>query len=458
MRPQGNHPYGYTSFEYTLPATLLLAAPKPNLLAVRVNNTGRNSRWYSGSGIFRHTYLTLSPLVRFALWGLSVSTPSVQLEPACAPVPCASRATVQAECTLVNTGSNAITARVRVDLLSTAAAHTAAADSVNDPPAVDDPPTAFAYLNVSIGANATATAAVNISLRSPQLWSPDTPYLYRAVATIIDPSVDPVIATVEASKGSRAGEASRGPLASRGPAEEKQAEGVGQVEGVGQTEPSQQPRHHPAPHQHEHYELPPGPHTTSTTFGVRQISFDSVSGFLINGRATKLYGGCLHHDNGPLGAAAIDRAEERRVQILKAQGYNAIRTSHNPVSPAFLDACDREGMLVMDEAFDCWERGKNTDDYHLWFDGWWRRDVASMMLRDRNHPSIILWSIGNEIPMRDSPAGYNLSAALAAYVRHLDGGSRGVSTGRAITSAVPFVSDRDDKFMAPLDVAVRATA
>jgi beta-galactosidase len=98
--------------------------------------------------------------------------------------------------------------------------------------------------------------------------------------------------------------------------------------------------------------------SASSTFGVRHISFDVKTGFLLNGKPTKFYGGCLHHDNGPLGSKAISRAEERRVQILKKNGYNAIRASHNPVSPAFLDACDREGILVMDEAFDCWAQGK----------------------------------------------------------------------------------------------------
>ena len=113
----------------------------------------------------------------------------------------------------------------------------------------------------------------------------------------------------------------------------------------------------------------------------------------------------MHHDNGPLGAATIDRAEARRVELLKANGYNAIRTSHNPVSPAFLAACDRLGMLVMDEAFDCWSGGKNPQDYHLYFDEWWQRDMEAMVLRDRNHPSVIIWSIGNEIPVRETPSG-----------------------------------------------------
>ncbi len=137
---------------------------------------------------------------------------------------------------------------------------------------------------------------------------------------------------------------------------------------------------------------------STTTFGIREIKFSVENGFTLNGVPVKLRGGCLHHDNGPLGSEAIDRAEERRVELMKASGYNAIRTSHNPPSTAFLDACDRLGMLVLDEAFDCWEAGKNPDDYSKYFDDWWQRDLDSMILRDRNHPCVILWSIGNEIP------------------------------------------------------------
>lgn len=161
-----------------------------------------------------------------------------------------------------------------------------------------------------------------------------------------------------------------------------------------------------------------------------------------------MYGGCVHHDNGPLGSRTLDRAEWRRVASLKRNGYNAIRTSHNPVSPAFIDACDRLGMLVMEEAFDCWEEGKNTDDYHVVFDAWWQRDMTSMVLRDQNRPSIVMWSIGNEIPMRRTPAGVNLSHVLTDYVHQLDPGS-----GRAVTSAYPMVGNDADAFLAPLDVA-----
>ena len=186
-----------------------------------------------------------------------------------------------------------------------------------------------------------------------------------------------------------------------------------------------------------------------TPFGIRSLGWSAEKGFLLNGKPVKMVGGCVHHDNGVLGAAAFDRAEERRVELLKAAGFNAIRTAHNPPSPAFLAACDRLGMLVMDEAFDCWERAKKPYDYHLYFKDWWQRDIDAMVLRDRNHPSVVMWSIGNEIPERGVEAGARTARMLADYVRKLD-------TSRPVTSAVnnpqtPW--EAMDNFFAALDVA-----
>jgi beta-galactosidase len=140
----------------------------------------------------------------------------------------------------------------------------------------------------------------------------------------------------------------------------------------------------------------------------------------LNGQTIKLYGGCIHHDNGCIGAAAIDRAEERKVALLKAAGFNALRTSHNPPSPALLDACDRLGVLVIDEAFDGWREAKNANDYTRFFDAWWRRDLESMVLRDRNHPSVIIWSVGNEILERKSPGAIKTASELVAAVHQYD--------------------------------------
>ena len=159
----------------------------------------------------------------------------------------------------------------------------------------------------------------------------------------------------------------------------------------------------------------------STTFGIRSLTADPVRGLRINGEPVLLRGACVHHDNGPLGAATIDRAEERRVELLKAAGFNAIRSAHNPLSKPMLAACDRAGLLVMDEAFDMWEEPKSEDDYALRFSDWWEADIEAMVRKDVNHPSVILYSIGNEIPEVGRPHGARLGRALAEKVRSLDG-------------------------------------
>ncbi|NDV81756.1 glycoside hydrolase family 2 TIM barrel-domain containing protein [Bacteroides sp. 51] len=167
----------------------------------------------------------------------------------------------------------------------------------------------------------------------------------------------------------------------------------------------------------------------SVPFGIREISFSAQEGFLLNGQPLKLKGGCVHHDNGLLGAVAIDRAEERKVELLKANGFNAVRTAHNPPSEKFLEACDRLGLLVIDEAFDQWQKQKTPQDYHRFFDEWHERDLASMVLRDRNHPSVIMWSIGNEIQERSDSSGVEIAQRLKTIVRKYD-------NTRPVTAAV----------------------
>jgi beta-galactosidase len=149
-----------------------------------------------------------------------------------------------------------------------------------------------------------------------------------------------------------------------------------------------------------------------TTCGIRSIKFTAENGFQLNGKTVKINGGCVHHDNGCLGAAAFDQAEVRRVELLKSAGFNAIRTSHNPPSEAFLDACDRLGMMVIDEAFDGWKESKTPFDYSIYFNEWWQHDLEAMVLRDRNHPSIIIWSIGNEIIERKKPEAVETAKML----------------------------------------------
>ena len=157
----------------------------------------------------------------------------------------------------------------------------------------------------------------------------------------------------------------------------------------------------------------------TTTFGIRSVEFRPGRGLFINGKSVKLKGVNLHHDNGILGAEAHPRAEERRVLLMKEMGANAIRTAHNPPSSAFLDACDRHGMLVIDEAFDEWTRGKRGG-YSNVFEKYWRKDMESMILRDRNHPSVIMWSMGNECPDQGFPSGVQTVKMLAAFTRELD--------------------------------------
>ncbi len=158
----------------------------------------------------------------------------------------------------------------------------------------------------------------------------------------------------------------------------------------------------------------------STSFGVRTIAFDRAKGFILNGRSLKLHGVCMHHDLGALGAAVNRRATERQLQILKEAGVNAVRTSHNPPSPELLEYCDRLGLLVMDEAFDMWRIPKVPNGYSKYYDQWSERDLRDMVRRDRNHPSIILWSIGNEIPEQKQADGWKEAKRLSDFVHEED--------------------------------------
>ena len=174
-----------------------------------------------------------------------------------------------------------------------------------------------------------------------------------------------------------------------------------------------------------------------TLFGIRRYEADAERGLRLNGKPLKLKGGCIHHDHAFLGSAAYPRAEERKIQILKAAGYNAVRISHYPPSLAMLEVCDREGMILLDEAFDCWRTGKVAMDYHLYFEDWWERDVTCMVLRDRNHPCVFSYSIGNEIWERDgSGDGYAWAHRIADKIRSLD-------STRFVTSALNGIFDAD---------------
>lgn len=345
----GTHPYGYTSFWYDVTDKVKFGAR--NVLAVQVRNEGQNSRWYSGSGIYRHVWLTVQAPVHVATWGTFVTTPEVS----------ATAAQVKAQTQVLNHTPLAAQLTLRTRLLSPAGKEVDRTESKQE-----------------VAAGKAATIQQTLSVKAPARWSVAEPALYTAVTEVY---------------------------------QDRQL--VDQVE---------------------------------TPFGIHTISVDAARGFQLNGQTLKLKGGCIHHDNGPLGAKAYDRAEERKIELLKASGYNAIRCSHNPPSPALLAACDRLGMLVIDEAFDTWREGKNAYDYHLYFDKWWQQDVASMVLRDRNHPSIVFWSIGNEIPERGTPAGVKTAQQLVDHIRTLD-------TSRPITAGVNGLAPDKDPYFGVLNVA-----
>jgi beta-galactosidase len=188
-----------------------------------------------------------------------------------------------------------------------------------------------------------------------------------------------------------------------------------------------------------------------TTFGLRTVSVSPDNGFLLNEQPLALIGGNVHHDHGPLGAAAFAAAEERKVRLLKDAGFNTVRTAHNPPSRAFLDACDRLGLLVINEAFDGWARAKTKHDYSLHFAEWWERDLDALLRRDRNHPSVVMWSIGNEMYERGAASGVQLAAAMRERIRNLD-------TSRPITAGVNGLGatgdwTRLDPLFASLDAA-----
>ncbi len=333
-----NH-YGYQSFRFD--ATEFCNAPgEENVLTVQVTNNGVNTRWYAGAGIYRHVWLIKVPQVHLDSWRNFISTSEVS----------DSKTTVNVE-TLVRNGQGR-KSRSEVKVL------------VYDR---DGKLVASDRQKVNVAASGEETVKFQLKVVNPQLWSPGSPYLYRAVVSVRD------------SKGRTTDQ-------------------------------------------------------LTTRFGVRTLEFSAEKGFLLNGKSVLIQGGCIHHDNGLLGAAAFDAAENRKITLLKNEGFNALRTAHNIPSEHFLDACDSIGMMVVDESFDQWLRAKNPDDYHQYFEEFSDRDMQTMVLRDRNHPSIIMWSIGNEIPGRITPEGQAVAARLRNTILAFD-------STRAITAAIPSWDD-----------------
>src|SRR4030095_2044042 len=289
----GKRPYGYSSFEYELTSHLVYGS-KPNVIEVKVDNSQQpNSRWYSGSGIYRNVWLTTLDPVHVEHWGTYVTTPDVSEQSASVVVK-----------TKVNSAAP-------VDL--TTIIHDAGGREVTR----------------VTEKRLTGEVSQTLKVSAPILWSDERPYLYKVIS--------------ELKQGGRVV---------------------------------------------DRYETP---------LGIRTFRFDAENGFSLNSHPLKIRGVSNHHDLGSLGAAVNTRAIERQLQLLKAMGVNSIRTSHNPPAPELLDLADKMGFIVMDEAFDIWKIQKTKFDYHLDWDEGHKRDLEDMVLRDRNHPSIIMWSIGNEV-------------------------------------------------------------
>jgi len=343
----GKRPYGYSSFQYEL--TPFLNFGGKNVIAVKVDNSQQpNSRWYSGSGIYRNVWLTTIDPVHVDHWGTWINTPEVNEQ----------SAKVAIQTTVRNQSQVDAALNVTTTVIDRAGREITKTSS-----------------DISIKPNSDSTISQVLTISRPTLWTDDSPYLYKAVS--------------EVEQGGRVV---------------------------------------------DRYETP---------FGVRSFVFDINKGFLLNGKHLKIRGVCDHHDLGALGAAVNRRALERQLEMLKAMGVNGIRTSHNPPAPELLELADQMGFIVMDEAFDMWKKEKTKFDYHLDWDEWHKRDLEDLILRDRNHPSVFIWSIGNELAEQwtNDPQAGIISKELSAIVRNLD-------RTRPITAACNNVSTQNTLIMA----------
>ncbi|MGC2401543.1 MAG: glycoside hydrolase family 2 TIM barrel-domain containing protein [Acidobacteriaceae bacterium] len=324
----GMRPYGFSTFSYDL-TDHLNAHGKPNHVAVRVDNSLQpNCRWYTGSGIYRHTWLILTDPVHLAQWGTFIRTPAVS----------AQNATVEITTRVMNESEQDSDCELLTEILD-----------ANGSVLRQDRST------MPVPRRADLTFSQHLEIASPMLWSVSSPNLYRV----------------------------RSSLKSHG------------------TQVDQE----------------------TTVFGIRQIEFDVNRGFLLNGQHVKMNGVCIHGDCGSVGTAVPERMWERRLELLRSMGCNAIRLSHNPPAPELLDLLDRMGFLVMAEAFDEWKQPKLQTPqygYHKYFDEWSARDMGAMIERDRNHPSIVIWSAGNEVPDQTDPRGSETLRALLDIIRSKD--------------------------------------
>ncbi|MCB9249446.1 MAG: glycoside hydrolase family 2 protein [Ignavibacteriales bacterium] len=386
----GKRPFGFISFYYDL-TPYLKFGEKENIIAVRVDNSNvADSRWYTGSGIYRHVWLFTKNKIHIQNWGTAVTTPKINEN--------------SADVRIVSSVANNADQNTNLKLLSKIIDEAGNIISKGTSEIKFQPDTEYEFDQT-------------IEVSNPKLWSIENPYQYTLVNELYDGTL---LLDKEEIK-----------------------------------------------------------------FGIRSFQFDAVKGFFLNGENLKIKGVCLHNDAGALGSAVPEREWRRRLELMKEMGANGIRTSHNPPSPELLDLCDEMGFIVMDEAFDEWEVGKkkwikgrnvgfdkgasgvemyySQRGYSDFFTEWAKRDIQDMVRRDRNHPSIILWSIGNEIdypndpysdPSRDNykpwrPPAYKLTEIarnLSDYIKEID-------TTRPVTAALANIPlSNEIGYSAVLDV------
>lgn len=358
------HHYGYTPF--TADITDHLYYGEENRISVLVNPSMQpNSRWYTGAGIYRDVSLAHVSPIHIDVNGIFARAKQIRSvdSSGCR----ASEAQIMVEVTVRNTLGKDHQVKVGVTLSPEKVCRTSAG-APDSESAGTDAVAAGIYRETAlfVKAGQTAAARVPVTVKDPLLWDAEHTNLYRIEASVKDMGVFGV-----ALDPSRADNTISD--------------------------------------------------TAETVFGIRTVTADASHGLQVNGRTVKLRGGCIHHDNGVLGAVSLYDSEYRKLKLLKESGFNAVRLAHNPPSSVLLDACDRLGLYVIDEAFDAWGFAKQPGDYNQFFADHWKEDMNAFICRDRNHPSILLWSTGNEVEERGGMGdGYALAMELAAYVRSLD--------------------------------------
>lgn len=339
-------PLGYNSFHCDV-TDLLNADGKDNTLAVRLENKPQSSRWYPGAGLYRNVHVVVTDEVHIPIWGTYITTPFVSEE----------YASVKLKTEIENSDNNEV--RIVTEIL----------DADNKVVATKDN---------TLKINHGKPFEQNFIVNNPNLWSPETPYLYKVVSTVYvkDKKVDQY----------------------------------------------------------------------TTRFGIRDIKLIADKGFFLNGKKRKFQGVCNHHDLGPLGAAINVAALRRQLTMLKDMGCDAIRTAHNMPAPELVELCDEMGFMMMIEPFDEWDIAKCANGYHRFFDEWAEKDMVNMIRNYRNNASVVMWSIGNEVPTQCSPEGYKVASFLQD-ICHREDPTRPVTCGMDQVTCV-----LNNGFAAMLDV------